>query len=376
MLTDYFIPHIGGGVERVVYEICRRLVEMGHYVEVISLNTKSAPESEIMEGFKVHRASVIQLTELIGVQSSFSLHVLPLALRIAKNQSFDIIHAHNLFFFTTIMALILKRWLKKPLVVTMHLGSLEHIVGIYKVPALIYLQSVGRLILHQSERIIAVSQAVSEHAQKLGVPQRNLRVIPNGVDLEKFQPNCHRLFTRDHVNVVFIGRLIFNKGPQYIVEAAPTVLKEFPHVKFKFIGDGPLRKDLEQRVKNLKLESVFEFVGLKDNIPALLQDADLLVRPSLLEGMPLAVLEAMACGLPVVATSVGGTAELIDDKVNGLLIEPANSAQLAAGLLEVLKNPGWGRQMGQMGREKVEQSYNWNQIAAQTVSVYRELVGE
>jgi glycosyltransferase involved in cell wall biosynthesis len=170
-----------------------------------------------------------------------------------------------------------------------------------------------------------------------------------------------------------VGRLIFNKGPQYLVEAAPEVLRARPEAEFVFVGDGPLRASLEERARQLGVSQRLTFLGTRPDVAAILQTCHVLARPSLLEGMPLTVLEAMACGLPVVATPVSGTAELVRDGENGLLVQPADPASLARAILRLIEDKPLREAQGRRGRHLAESGFSWDAVAARTLAVYREL---
>ena len=371
VFTDYFPPHIGGGVERVVYELCRRLARQGHVLRVFTFNTDCAPAHEVMEGVRVYRAPAIQLTRFTRMQASLSPGLLPLAWRLARSQPPDVIHAHNLFFFSTLSALFLRHVLKRPLVTTLHVGSLRQLGGTSGLLASTYERVVGRAVVRSSDRLIAVSGAVARHARRLGAGQEVVRVIANGVDIDRFHPAIgHR---NGAFRIACVGRLIFNKGPQYLVEAAPQVLRARPEAEFVFVGDGPLRPQLEKRARQLGVSHRTTFLGTRPDVASILQTCHLLARPSLLEGMPLTVLEAMACGLPVVATPISGTAELVRDGENGLLVPPADPASLARAILRLMEYELLREAQGREARRLVEHGYTWDAVAAKTLAVYREL---
>lgn len=374
MFTDYFAPHFGGGVEQVVLELGRRFVAKGHEVTVFTFNTARAPNREVLDGMKVYRSKVLQLTQFTGLQSSISLHLFSLALRIARKAPPDIIHAHSLFFWSSVVATTERHFLKRPLVTTLHAGSVANLGGLAQRLAGVYEATIGRAILKSSDGVIALSEEISEHAQSLGVPSQKVWIIPNGVDTARFRPTAGRMMDSDVPTVIFVGRLIFNKGPQFVVEAAPYVLQHFPKTRFLMVGDGPLRQSLEARVRELGLEQAFEFLGLRRDIPDILQKADILVRPSLLEGMPLTILEGMACGLPIVATPISGTAELVKHEETGLLVRPSDSIDLADALIRLIRDPELARQMGNRGRALVEAGYSWDAVADRTLNLYNKLL--
>jgi glycosyltransferase involved in cell wall biosynthesis len=372
VFSDYFHPHIGGGVERVVEEVCRRLAHEGHRVRVFTFNTAGAPAHEVMDGVHVYRSPAVELTGLVRMQSSVSPRLLPLALRAARREPPDILHAHNLFFSSTAIAALLRRLLKRPLVTTLHVGSLRQLGGFSRLAASCYERTMGRAIVRSSDRLIAVSEAVARHAVHLGARPEAVRVIANGVDTRQFRPGERR--ANGTFRIACVGRLIFNKGPQFLIEAAPQVLQAHPEAEFVLVGDGPLRAALEERARRLNVDNRVSFLGTRSDVAAILQGCDVLVRPSLLEGMPLAVLEAMACGLPVVATPVSGSAELVRQGENGLLVRPAQPDALAGAILRLIDDEPLREAQGRRGRWLAEHGYSWDAVAAQTLAVYSELL--
>jgi glycosyltransferase involved in cell wall biosynthesis len=357
MLTDYFHPHIGG-VEEAVYAVSRRLVERGYGVHVVTLNTDQAPRYENVDGITVHRAASIDLTNVIRLQSAVSAEVVSLALRVARDVRPDVIHTHNLFFSTSLVAVGLKMLLGLPLVTTMQLGAMDQMSGLSRLAACTWEHSVGRLVARVSDRMVAVSRAVGDHAVRLGCRPDSVRVIPNGVDLDRFHPTV--VASTDEPprrRIGLIGRLIANKGPQYIVEAAPLILDRHPDVEFVVVGDGPLRGPLEARVAEQGFGPAFSFLGARSDVADILRTCSLAVRPSLSEGLPLAILEAMASGLPVVATPVGGTPEIVLDGQTGYLIPPRSPEALAAAINRLLADPVRAAEMGRCGQELVRHTY-------------------
>jgi glycosyltransferase involved in cell wall biosynthesis len=236
-----------------------------------------------------------------------------------------------------------------------------------------YERKVSPLLFRASDRLIAVSRAVALHARRLGAQEERIVLVPNGVDLVGFAPAERKPFD-GKLRVVFVGRLIFNKGPQYLVRAAARVLAQRRDVEFLMVGDGPMRSQLERMAAELGVGDALQFLGLRKDVPEILAGADIFVRPSLLEGMPLTVLEAMACGLPVVATRIAGTVEVVEEGATGFLVEPGNITQLADRLCVLLEDGDLRREMGQRGRMLVESGHDWDDIAQQTARVYQELL--
>jgi glycosyltransferase involved in cell wall biosynthesis len=369
MLSDYFLPS-SGGVERVVFEVSRRLVREGHKVTVLTLQVRDAPEHETIEGIEVVRVAGFELTRLLGAQIAVSPHVWFALRKHLKTTRFDILHTHNIFFHVSLAAAVWASRLGVPLVTTAHVGSTHGLQGLVAKATLAYEKTVGRYVLNASQQVIAVSQAVAEHLRPMMGDSERLRVVPNGVDLQLFSPRRQGPQPQPHT-VVFVGRLIFNKGPQALLDAVPQVLARFPDTRFLFLGDGPLRTDLERNARQLGVAANVEFRGQFEDVAAILGQGSVFCRPSLTEGLPLTALEAMACELPVVVTGVGGTAEVVADGISGYIVPPNSPSQIADRLCQLLGDSELRFKMGQHGREIAER-FSWASVTERTLDVYRE----
>jgi len=372
LTTDYYPPHIGG-VETVTSELARELCNMDHRVSIITLsNTNHDPVAENIDNLRIYKAKSHELTGILGLQSAFSSETSRLIRKVCRKESADILHANNLFYSTTIAASASKRSLKLPLVTTLHIGSTSHLEGPMRILTRFYERTIGRWILDQSDHVVAVSDAVRTYLGALNVPNSKISVIPNGVDLNANTPNFgHR---NTETRIACIGRLISNKGPQYFVEAAPIILHKFPSTKFLIIGEGPLLSSLHSRVKELGVKDHFQFLGAVPKLSTFLRDCDVYVRPSLTEGMPLTVLEAMACGIPTVATRIEGAAEILTHGDTGFLVEPKNVDQLAFYISKLVGDPELRSRMGKRARESVENHNDWKAVAIQTSRVYESVL--
>ena len=377
MLTDYFYPHIGGGVEKVVYEISKLLVKFGCDVSIVTFNTMKAKEFEFLDGLKIYRIKPINLTRALGVQLTISPSVPFKILNICKKENPDIIHANNRFFFTTICAVALKNILGKPLITTLHLGPMTFGKGWFNFFIKAYEQTISKWIIKKSNYIIAVSNVVKELALSLGSSSEKITVIRNGVDINEFKiknHNVENLKQNIEKRIVFVGRLIQNKGVKYLIEAAPTVLSKYQNAKFIIVGDGPMKKELKIIAKREGVQNAFQFLGFVPSVADVLNQCDIFVRPSLTEGMPLTVLEAMSCGLPVVATKVAGTPEIVINDETGILIEPGNNKELANSLIHLLDDYEFSKRLRNNARLFVEKYYSWEKTANLTYDIYRKIL--
>jgi glycosyltransferase involved in cell wall biosynthesis len=379
MVTDYFLPRSSGGVERAVYEVARNLVEAGHQVTVLTLRKKGEPSRESMAGIEVVRVPGWDLSGRLGAQVAVSVHAWPAIWRELSKGRYDVVHAHSIFFHVSLVAAVLTRFKKLPLVTTAHLGSPEELGGKVALATSLFEKTIGRIILRRSDAVIAVSQAVGDHVSKGMKHRERLHVIPNGVDLTRFKPAVRQAedeaaSEEGPVRVMVVGRLIFNKGPQFVIEAAPRVLAQYPETRFVFVGDGPIEDELRNEASKLGIRSSVDFLGHREDIPELLATGSMAVRASLSEGLPLVALEAMAAGLPVIATDVGGTREVVEDGVTGYLLQPNDVEGLADRICRLVGDAALRREMGARGRRFVEDGYDWSRIAERTVGVYRGVV--
>jgi glycosyltransferase involved in cell wall biosynthesis len=372
MFSDYYPPHLGGGVEKVVFELSRGLSSAGANVDVFTLQTAGGPCLEEAGGVRVHRVPALQMTKLLGLQSAASPRLVTYAVDQLMRLRPDVIHVHNRFFFTSLIAAAAAKALNIPLITTLHLGSLEALPLPQRLPVLAYERLLGRTIIQASERVIAVSQAVADYTRRLGATPEKTQVQPNAVDSDAFRP---RLTARKGPpRIAFVGRLIQNKGPQYLMAAIPRLVEREPAAEFWFVGDGPMRACLEETAQNLGVAENVRFLGVRQDVAGLLNESDIFVRPSLMEGMPLTVLEAMACGLPVVATPVGGTAELVTEGKTGLLVPPRNVDALTTALQRLIDSPQLRAELGANGRRLVEKDYGWQRISRETLAVYEDVL--
>jgi len=197
-------------------------------------------------------------------------------------------------------------------------------------------------------------------------------VIPNGVDLAFFK--MERSFRKNPKTIVFIGRLLLNKGPQILLQSAISVIKKIPDVQFLIVGDGPLLTKLENFCKEKNLNSNVKLLGRLDDIRPIIKQSDLYVRPSYLDGMPLGVLEAMAAGLPVLATNIAGTKELIQHGKTGHLVQAGSVDEFADAITELLKNPDYMKKIAVNGLEFISSQFDWDNITKEYDKCYKLLM--
>jgi len=203
-------------------------------------------------------------------------------------------------------------------------------------------------------------------------------VVRNGLDLDRFDALAKRDLQGPMIEgrplVAVVANLWPVKGHRILVEAIARVHAQRPEARFALVGDGPDRPFLEARVKELGLGEAVQFLGTRYDVPAILARADAKCLPSLAEGLPNAVMEAMSASLPVIATAVGGTPELVIPGETGFLAAPGDPASLAEQILRLLSDPGQGRRMGARGRRLIEREHSLRRLAEAHGALYRAVL--
>ena len=228
--------------------------------------------------------------------------------------------------------------------------------------------------------VVTISRySVQKIVELYGVDEQKIRIVPNGVDLQRFKPDndcadAKKLVGENNEHVVlFVGNLIPRKGLHFLVEAAKQVIKENKKTKFVVVGDGPLKNNLISFAQQQGVFDNFAFLGkVSDSVlPQLYSCADLFVSPSVQEGQGITFLEAQASGKPVVAFNVSAITEVVKHKQTGLLVEP-NSLQLGTAISELLSNDTLREKMGKCGHDFVGNNFSWSVCAQKLFQVYCE----
>jgi glycosyltransferase involved in cell wall biosynthesis len=232
------------------------------------------------------------------------------------------------------------------------------------------------LLGRQFDRVIAVSQDTHDRLHReLGWPLERLTVIPNAVDVERYRERggADRSSLDDSTGrpvVLVPARLEPQKGHRYLLEAA----RELPGVRFACAGSGSLTAELTEIAERLGVADRVAFLGYRDDIADLLSGCDLVVLPSLDEGLPLALIEASAAGVPVVATDVGGTGELVVAEKTGLLVAPRDPRALAQAVARLIADPALARRLGAAGRQRARQHFSTDSMVEAVEGEYRRLL--
>ena len=241
---------------------------------------------------------------------------------------------------------------------------------------------IDRLFLHRMDCVVCVSEGQAAKVRAAGVPDAKIRVIRNAARPEAFRDPDSAMRERILAGlpqpgrrlILAAGRLSSDKGFHILIDAIPTVLARAPEARWIICGEGAERAALEQQVRTAGLTGVVVFVGFRTDLDDWMPNADLFVLPSFTEGLPNVLLEAHACGVPVVATAVGGTPELVRDGETGYLVPPGEAPALADRIIRLLVDDGVRRQMGANARARVREQFTFAVQARQYLELFEELL--
>jgi glycosyltransferase involved in cell wall biosynthesis len=365
-LVDSFLL---GGTETQAVELARRL-DPARYDVIVGCLRQEGPLLMRLENTPVR---VTQVEMAKGIDSpSGMLAILKLA-RFLRRQQIDIMHAHDLW--SNMIGMSAAILARVPVRITSQ-RDLSHDAW-YKS----YRRRVLRFLQAKSSAVLTNAEAIREGLiREDGLSPEKVKVVHNGVDLERFQsirPNREALFPASpgKTLIVLVGNMNSDvKGHPYLIEAAREIVRDFPAAQFVLVGDGPKRTEYETQVAALGLCENFVFMGRRTDVPEILACCEVAVLPSLAEGLPNAVLEYLAAGLPVVATGLGGNVEVIQNGVNGLLIPPKDPQALAAALTRLLEDEKFRRNLGASGRRHVAENFSFVRLVREVDNLYTGLL--
>lgn len=380
MLTWEFPPRIIGGISSHVNDLSEALVRKGLSVHVITCDFPGTPYYEEISGVRIHRFNSYKIPSPNFLAWTFSMNqnMAEKAVEVIEDLdgNVDVIHAHD--WLVANAAINLKQIYGKPVVATMHATEYGRRGGIHDDFQRIISDTERRLIAASSQVICCSNYMAKQISEAFGFPRERLSVIPNGVNISRFGngtgvESIRRQFAKSGEKIVlFVGRLVQEKGVHVLVGAIPKVLQKMPDVNFVIVGEGGLKEYLLREAWDFGVGHNVFFTGFADpkRLASIYKASDVAVFPSLYEPFGITALEAMAAQTPVVVSSTGGLAEIVEHEKTGLTVYPDNSDSLAWAILKVLQNPSFARNLRKQALLRVQEKYDWDTIAAQTVAVY------
>ena len=383
MVTWEFPPRIVGGIARHCYGLSKALAKKGHEVHLVTLDFPGAPFYEEVDGVKVYRVKVeLGHPNFIVWTLLFNHFMEKRIAMINRDVKLDLIHAHD--WLTAPASISSKHYLGAPLISTVHSTEVGRAQGL-RTPDSYLIDGFEWWLTYESKRVVVASNSMRyEIEEHFHVPSEKIDVIPNAIDIERFQRHVDRVQVRskygvgmDEKLILFIGRLVPQKGVEHMIKAVPDVVREHPEARFMIIGEGWSRGYLESLVASMSCGDKVRFVGFlpDQDLVDLTLSADVLVVPSSYEPFGIVALEGMAAGVPVVASNVGGLSEIIEHDKTGVLVYPRNPRSIAWGINRVLSDPAYSSRLIQNAKRKISEIYTWDAVAERTIKVYERSMG-
>lgn len=372
LLMNSEYPPIGGGAGNASANIARELAALGQDIHVLTTSFRNLPHDEMIDGVHVLRVpSFRHRTDRSGAfeQSVFIIASLVGVLRLLRHWRPDVILA---FFGVPAGVTAMVTWLlfKIPYVVSLRGGDVP---GFRPYDFGTYHHLIAPLLRHVWKNARAVvANSIGLRAMALNFePRYTIKIIPNGVNVDRYTPSATRNWNTPRL--LFVGRFVHQKGLDLLLPALGQ-LTDLPW-DFTAIGDGPQREALEAFAARLGIAERIHFLGWQRDgeLEKHYRESNLFVLPSRHEGMPNVVLEAMASGLPVLATRIAGSEELILPGITGELVPPEDVPALVAALRQLMTDAGLRRRLGSAGRQRVEGAFNWSNVAQRYLSLLQSV---
>jgi glycogen synthase len=386
ILSWEYPPLIEGGLARHVRKLSEGLVERGAEVHVLTRGGEETPV-EVMSGVQVHRVREptrpAELNEFVAWVERMNSDMLAAGVDLGDRHSFDLVHGHD-WLVANACDHLAKRF-GTPLLTTIHATEHGRHQGWVDKHPQSYIHGVEKWITNRSDRVIACSTFMREQiVDVFDVPEGMIEVIPNGIDTEELQPHDDRHLRRLRAEfaepnqslVLLVGRLVYEKGFQFALEALPAVIERLPGTRFVVAGSGTHEEELRRQARELGLMEHGIFVGWigDDVLHSLYRVADVCVVPSIYEPFGLVALEAMASSCPCIVADTGGLREVVPHDEVGLRFRARDPESLAEMTVRVLDDAKLCRRLTAEAFEHLRR-FDWGDVAERTASVYDELAG-
>lgn len=386
-LTWEFPPRVIGGISPHVFYLSKSLAKSGVKVHVVTCDFPGAPSHETLDGVEVYRVDSYK-----SPSPDFATWVYLMNLNMQKEAAIiaarlrdkiDVFHAHDWLVATA--GIGLKHVFRKPLLVTMHSTEIGRRDGIHTSAERMIAETEAWLT-YEAWKVICCSQYMVSHVKwAFGLPSDKLVMVPNGVNLQVYE-NVRKQDLKsfrtafalpEEKLVLFVGRLVYEKGAHVLVNAIPKILEKV-NAKFVFVGSGYMKDQLSTVVRSIGLENKVLFTGFMDeeSLMKLQCCADVSVVPSLFEPFGIVALEAMAARSPVVVSDTGGLSEIVEHDFTGVKVYSNDLGSLAWGVTKVLLDEKYRNGLRENAYKRIREKYDWDKIAQHTERIYESVLGE
>lgn len=356
------------GAENVIVELVTELIHTEYIPVIGALKSQKDPHLELVDfADKNNIESVV-----FNCKHRFDLKTILSIRNFIKKNKINIIQTHG--YKSNFYAFCASLFTNIPLIATCHPWiQTNRLIKFYAM--------IDKLLLMKFDKIITISEEMKQEILNTGIDENKLHIIDNGINVERFKKKYNRKKICAQFSIPInskvigtISRLTPEKGHHVFIETAKKIIKAYPLTLFVIAGNGILENELKQKVKELKISDRLIFTGLVDDIPKLLSLFEIFVLPSLTEGFPMALLEAMAAKIPVIASKVGAIPKLIIHNKTGLLVEPQNISSLKKAIIDLLNNKDNAKRFARNGYKIVRKKYSSKIMARKYMDIYDTLL--
>jgi len=369
-------PSDFGGGKRVFMQIIKN-INKNHYNIFSCCSFPKNREEELHKlGVTIRR---VDMSRKMNLNSILSL------MRIMRNDNIHIVHSQGAL--ADLFSRISSALAGVPFVIT-SVAMLVERYDVSKLKKMIYI-GIDRLFEKTVDKFIVVSDALNRALiERHNISHHKVVKVYNGIEIDEYKPDLKEIKNKklevrrelgiknDMPVIGAIGRLVWQKGFEYLIEAVPEVLKKYPDARFLIVGEGPLKDKLKLISERTNAADRIVFTGFRSDVKEILASIDVLAMPSLLEGLPIVLLEAMAMAKPIVATKIEGISEVLVSDKTGLLVPAKNPIALAGAITEILNDKTKAILLGQNARKMAEEYFSVKKMVEQTELVYEKLLNE
>lgn len=384
IVTTMFPKFKGDYYGSFVFDEVKELAKKGFVIHVVTQHNPGIPYEEIMDNIHIHRFRWIEpktfraLVHFRGLMDTFRMLTYVISLffnliQITRKYKIQIIHAHSVIP-TGYIAAVVSKIMNKPLFVTAHGMDINNFEK-----SRIFNHFIASS-LNSSFKSIAVSEDLAKKMKLMVKDKNKIFVLRNAVDTGRFNPTRNKRIRNtfdindEEVLILFVGYLDEFKGIFELLNAFKVINSKNNNVKLMMVGTGPKKDDLLKILTKMDLENDVIFTGRIESqkIHKYYQAADIFVLPSYTEGLPVSILEAMACGLPIVATSVGGIPEIINDGFNGFLVPPKNETELIKKIMGLIINRNLREEFKNNSLKRIKEEFNGERKISKLIELYKK----
>lgn len=379
IVTHTYLPHVGG-IERVVYEQSKRLMKKGYKPFVVT-SRMATDRNYAVDGINVQCYDSLNFGFSLGIPYAIP-NVSSYGTFLRAIQSSDLVHVHGHPYLSSLVATNIARRNAKPIVLTQHNTFIKYEKSIWEHAERLNDASVGKQVLKSADRIVTVSKATKDYVLSLGVSPSKTSVIHNGVDVDRFKPSSDlRERTRKRLQlpqnaivILSVRRLVYKNGIDTLIECAEATIKKNAQFIFLIVGTGPDSEAIRLKIEQKGIVGKCRLAGFVSDaeLPSYYNAADLFVLPSKSgEGLPLVGLEAMSCGLPVIATDVGGISEVMIKDCGELV--PSNSPSLLSEAIARFSHADL-QSLKEKLRAITVKKFSWERNIERLIDIYEEFI--